>query len=617
MANVNTIKTRILNKYDLLANYSNFTPLKGEICVAVVGETTTDNKGLKGDTAKKPIVGIKVGDGSTSFNNLPWIQAVAGDVSSFVKGLVDEETFNGLVNALIATGTAQLATKAELKTVSDTLGQEAAKIVTLQGDVSTLKGIVETGDNSNEKLRQAISGVLGTASDNSSANTVYGAKKYAEEKADAAKQAAITAAGTAADAKYELIGVAAGEVKKLSDSVDGKIGSVSYVGDSLTDAINKLQASVGTSGEGLGAQVEALKDRVDGHDTKIGNLETAVGDSTKGLVKDVADLQATIADNGNFGKRVVALEGEMDVVQAATAGYDASSTIAADIQVAKDAAASAQSKADANEAAINVLKGDKNTAGSVAHTAAAAVAEIVAGADENFDTLKEIADWIKSDTSGAAEMANDIAEMQGLLGVTEGGTLPKSVDTRISEAIAAENLAQYATDDELGDAVDRIEKLEAAVGAEGSVSDAIEDAKDEVIGASTDASTADTIYGAKKYAEEKAATAKSEAISAAASDAAGKYELKNVAKGLVEAEAEIARAAEKANADAIAGLGSRIDKLDYTDSVDGVVATVTQTDGQISVTHKKVGVADLADEVFVFYCGNADGYADDMKSVNI
>ena len=342
----NTIKTRILNKYDLLANYSNFTPLKGEICVAVVGETTTQNQGLNGDITKKPIVGIKVGDGTTSFNNLPWIQAVAGDVSTFVKGIVDEAKFNELVNALITTGTAQLATKAELKTVSDKLDQEAAKIVTLQGDVSTLKGIVETGDDSNANLRAAINNVLGTASDNSSANTVYGAKKYAEEKAEAAKQAAITAAGTAADAKYELIGVAAGKVKELSDSVDGKIGTTAYVGGTLTQAIANLQASVGTSGEGLGAQVETLQGRVDGHDTKIGNLETAVGDSTKGLVKDVADLQATIADNGNFGKRVVALEGEMDVVQAATAGYNASSTIAADIQVAKDAAASAQSKAD-------------------------------------------------------------------------------------------------------------------------------------------------------------------------------------------------------------------------------------------------------------------------------
>ena len=58
MAEVNTIKTRILNKYDLLANYSNFTPLKGEVCVAVIGEETTTNKGFVGDTAKTPVVGI-------------------------------------------------------------------------------------------------------------------------------------------------------------------------------------------------------------------------------------------------------------------------------------------------------------------------------------------------------------------------------------------------------------------------------------------------------------------------------------------------------------------------------------------------------------------------------
>lgn len=598
MATVNTIKTRILSKYDLLANYNNFKPLKGEICiaeVATVQSPTVIAPGFDGETYdERPIVGIKVGDGVHTFAELPWVQAAAGDVSAFVKGIVDETTFNNLVNALITTGTAQLATKAELKIVSDKLDQEAKNIVTLQG-------IVETGDNSNEKLRAAINGVLGTASDNSSANTVYGAKKYAEEKADAAKQAAITAAGTAADAKYELIGVAADKVKELSDNIDGKIGDTTYAGGTLTQAIANLQASVGTSGEGLGSQVEALKGRVDGHDTKIGNLETAVGDSTKGLVKDVADLQATIADNGDFGKRVVALENEMDVVQAATAGYDASKTIASDIKVAKDAAGTAQSKADTNEAAINVLNGDKNTAGSVAHTAAAAVAEVVAGADTNFDTLKEIADWIKSDTTGAAEMANDIAEMQGLLGVTEGETLPKSVNDRISDAIAAENLAQYATDDALDGAVKRIAALETAIGTEGSVNEAIEDAKGEVIGASGDAKTADTIYGAKAYADDAAATAKSEAISEAASDAAGKYELKNVAKGLVDA------------------LEGSVKTLVTSDGKDGIVSDVSQNSetGKISVTHKKVGAADLADEVFIFYCGNAAGYADDMDSIEI
>lgn len=45
---------------------------------------------------------------------------------------------------------------------------------------------------------------------------------------------------------------------------------------------------------------------------------------------------------------------------------------------------------------------------SIRNISAEEVARIVAGADTNYDTLKEIADWIKSDTTSAAKMAADI-----------------------------------------------------------------------------------------------------------------------------------------------------------------------------------------------------------------
>ena len=41
------------------------------------------------------------------------------------------------------------------------------------------------------------------------------------------------------------------------------------------------------------------------------------------------------------------------------------------------------------------------------------IAKIVANAPENFDTLKEIADWIETDITGSAQMANDITELKG------------------------------------------------------------------------------------------------------------------------------------------------------------------------------------------------------------
>lgn len=57
---------------------------------------------------------------------------------------------------------------------------------------------------------------------------------------------------------------------------------------------------------------------------------------------------------------------------------------------------------------IDKLNGDSSEVGSVAYQ----IAQIVAGADTRYDTLKEISDWIISDTTGAAKMASDILALQ-------------------------------------------------------------------------------------------------------------------------------------------------------------------------------------------------------------
>ena len=117
-----------------------------------------------------------------------------------------------------------------------------------------------------------------------------------------------------------------------------------------------------------------------------------------------------------------------------------------------------------NKAAIELLNGNAETAGSVAHTAnaaAAKVAEIVANANADFDTLKEIADWILNDTTGAADMANDIAALQGKMeGVEE--TVVKSIAAAIEEALKAEGADKYALASDLTALADRVKALEDA-----------------------------------------------------------------------------------------------------------------------------------------------------------
>lgn len=84
----NTLNTRIALKYDLLSawNTSDLILKKGEIAIA---EIPSQNN-IIGDAAhtpenSPPAIAMKVGDGAKTFKQLPWVQAVAGDVYAWAK----------------------------------------------------------------------------------------------------------------------------------------------------------------------------------------------------------------------------------------------------------------------------------------------------------------------------------------------------------------------------------------------------------------------------------------------------------------------------------------------------------------------------------------------------
>ena len=132
----------------------------------------------------------------------------------------------------------------------------------------------------------------------------------------------------------------------------------------------------------------------------------------------------------------------------------------------------------ANADAITVLNGDDKVVGSVAHTAsgiaAAKVAEVVANADANFDTLKEIADWILNDTTGAADMANDIAALQGLVGDVAVAT---QIANAITAALKVDGVDKYALASDLTALANRVKALEDAGYQNASQVDSAIDAK--------------------------------------------------------------------------------------------------------------------------------------------
>lgn len=117
-----------------------------------------------------------------------------------------------------------------------------------------------------------------------------------------------------------------------------------------------------------------------------------------------------------------------------------------------------------NTDAINVLNGESTVDGSVKKQVNDAIAAVVAGAPEDFDTLKEMSDWISTHENTAAEMNTSIlanktaiAALEKLVGTLPEGTKATTVIGYIAEAIKVETDRATAAEDALGKRIDTLD----------------------------------------------------------------------------------------------------------------------------------------------------------------
>ena len=236
---------------------------------------------------------------------------------------------------------------------------------------------------------------------------------------------------------------------------------------------------------------EKAKAYVDGADKttadKVATLEGVVGDSTKGLVKEFADL-ALVVDGlgkieggegivGMIDTKIAALDlpNTYDAKGAAADALDDAKAYADGLASNYDAAGTATGLDSAMDARVKVLEAIDHDK-LAADAAAAAVATVIDDAPESFDTLKEVAAWI-ANNDHASDVAGLMTDVENLKKIDHDAYV--AADTKVLDdakayadgLVMVDGVAKF---DAVGTAAAAIEalKLSETYDAKGAAADA-------------------------------------------------------------------------------------------------------------------------------------------------
>lgn len=421
------LKTRIQLKYDTLANWnaSTFILKKGEVAIATIETADPAQAHLQ------PVM-FKVGDGTKTFSQLGWASAKAADVYNWAKK--SEAEFTTWVKSLITVDDISLADyykKTEvndlLKTNSETdqkYADDAIKAAIEALDVtdtavtgkyvsavSEVDGKIEVSREDLPVYTLASGTANGTVAFNGADVAVTGLGSAAYTNANAY---ATAAQGAKADSAVQSVasGTANGTIK-----VDGADVAVTGLGSAAYTEANAYATSAqGAKADSAVQKVTVLgKELSNGGSVSVDEAKTALG------LKSAAYEEATAFDAAGSA--------------AAVLGTAADEATANTVYGAKAAAAKAQADIDAFFAAAE--KGDAA-----------------------LDTLKEIQDFLNSDSGAVAEIVGNVAANAAAIEDIVDGT------TTVAKATNADTAAEASGLNAAGQAAVKAVKVDNATNAD-------------------------------------------------------------------------------------------------------------------------------------------------------
>lgn len=375
-------------------------------------------------------------------------------------------TTNEVFNEYKTTVENTYATKDALAPVKQTADNAAAKVETLEDKIEEITSvggepnvidyvkvngtILEVEKDAEGKSTKTVNVIVPTKVSDLTDDTGFDARiTAAQNQADKGVSDAAAAASAAAQAQNEVDALEV-EVGGIQTTVAGHTTSITDYGTRI-GALEQADITHGT-------EYNELKGIVSGHTATIATKAdtTAVDAVVASAAANAAAIktlnETTIPGvNAEIAKKANASDlanyHTKSEIVAITGTVPADKTLVQMIADAKSEATYDDTviKADIkkNADAIAILNSDVTTNGSVkaeAKAAAdAAVAAVVDSAPEAMNTLKEVADWIANDESGAAAMANRITINENAIAAINNETSGILAQSKVytNEAIAA------------------------------------------------------------------------------------------------------------------------------------------------------------------------------------
>ena len=391
-------------------------------------------------------------------------------------------------------------------------------------------------------------------------------------------------------------GSAYARIAQLKADINAMTGGNGSISEQINTAIGNLDSEK----EGVSAHVTV---KVTEEDGKLTAVSVSESDIASAALLGTAEDAATA--NTAFGKAAAAKAAADEAKAAATTAeqnaksyadglavnYDAAGSAAQALEDAKDYADSLvyddsalEGRVKANEDAIGVLNGEGE--GSVKKSVADAIAGVVASAPEDFDTLKEVADWIASDTTGAAKMQADIAKLQGA--DTVEGSVAKSVkdavealDATVGSQTVAEGKHIAVEVVETDGKLTGLTVVESDIASKSAVDTAIANEKSRAEEAEGDlADRLDVIEGEGEGSIKKAVADAQSTLQSNINTLSGTVSANKTAAETGISEAKDAAADAQSTADANK---AAIEAMDLA-KVEGFVTSIEQVDGKVSAT---------------------------------